>query len=200
MFEYLEMNFHHSEFMGGKNFSKEMVATADEHVWDFKVESNLEGVANLNWDNLGLGENDKELYLVDVSLQHIVNMRDLGSYSFDPKTSNQFKVYYGEDLRSKIKPTSVLLGSAYPNPSSGIVTIPFTLPENGSQYNVKLEVFDNFGKKVSTLVNKSLPPDFYNVQWDAIDGGLTAGLYVYKLVVAHDKGYEIQTKRIVLKN
>ncbi|MEZ4946733.1 MAG: FG-GAP-like repeat-containing protein [Cyclobacteriaceae bacterium] len=200
MFDYLEMNFHHSEYMGGKNFSKEIVATSDEHVWDFKIESNLEGAANLNWDNLSFGENGKELFLLDVDRQQIVDMKEVGSYTFDPKISNQFKVYFGENVRSKIKPTSVVLGSAYPNPSSGIVTIPFTLPENGSNYNVKLEVFDNLGKRVSTLVNKSLPPDFYSVEWNAIDGGLNAGLYVYKLVVSHDRGYESQTKRIVLKN
>jgi hypothetical protein len=154
----------------------------------------------LNWDNLSFGENGKELFLLDVDRQQIVDMKEVGSYTFDPKISNQFKVYFGENVRSKIKPTSVVLGSAYPNPSSGIVTIPFTLPENGSSYNVKLEVFDNLGKRVSTLVNKSLPPDFYSVEWNAIDGGLNAGLYVYKLVVSHDRGYESQTKRIVLKN
>lgn len=200
MFEYLEMNFPHPEYMGGKNFTKEMIATADEHVWDFKVESNLKGVATLNWDNLSLGENDKELYLVDVNLQNILNMRDLGSYSFDPKTSNQFKVYFGEDVRSKIKPTSVLLGSAYPNPSTGVTTIPFTLPDSEPLYNVRIEVYDNMGKRVSTLIDKNLSPDFYTVQWNANDTGLTAGLYVCKLIVAHQGGREIQTKKIVLKN
>ncbi len=197
MFEYLELNFAHPEYMGGKNFSKEMVGTSEEHVWEFNVASNLKGTAILGWDNQDLGESSKELYLMDVTKQQFVNMRETNSYAFQPNVSNQFKVYYGEDVKSKIKPTTILLGDAYPNPSSGEVTIPFTLPQKEPQYGVKVEVYDNMGRKVSTLLDKTLLPDFYTIKWNGNE--LRGGLYTYRLIVTDKSGVNIQAGKIVLK-
>lgn len=197
MFEYLELNFAHPEYMGGKNFSKEIVTTSGEHEWKFNVASNLKGTAILGWNNQDLGESSKELYLLDIARQQLVNMRETNSYAFQPNVSNEFKVYFGEDVRSKIKPTAILLGNAYPNPSSGIVTIPFTLPKKEPQYGVKIEVYDNMGRKVTTLLDKTLLPDFYTVQWNGNE--LTGGLYTYRLIVSDKSGIDIQAGKIVLK-
>lgn len=198
MFDYLEMNFHHPEYLDGKNFSKEIVTTAVDYVYEFNVASNLKGIANLEWDNQGFGENNIELYLFDVARQQIINMREINSYSFSSEISSQFQVYFGEDVRSRIKPTTILLGKAYPNPSNGLVTIPFTLPGKEPQYNVMIEVYDNMGRRISTIMNKRLPPDFYNVQWDASDSNFKAGLYTYRLIVSDKSGYDIQAGKIVL--
>ena len=197
MFDYLEINFPHPEYLGGKDFSKEMVATAEEHIWEFNVSSNLKGEATLSWDNLSFGESTKELYLLDIARQHLVNMREVNAYSFSPQASGKFTIYYGEDA-SKIKPTAIMLGHAYPNPSSGVVTIPFTLPQKEAQYGVRMEVYDNMGRKVSTLIDKTLTPDFYNIQWDA-NNSVKNGLYTYRLIVTGKAGLDVQTGKIVLK-
>ncbi|HEY5689966.1 MAG TPA: T9SS type A sorting domain-containing protein, partial [Cyclobacteriaceae bacterium] len=168
-----------------------------EHVWEFNIASNLKGTAILGWDNQDLGESSKELYLMDVTKQQFVNMRETNSYAFQPNVSNQFKVYYGEDVKSKIKPTTILLGDAYPNPTSGEVTIPFTLPQKEPQYGVKVEVYDNMGRKVSTLLDKTLLPDFYTIKWNGNE--LRGGLYTYRLIVTDKSGVNIQAGKIVLK-
>ena len=124
---YLEMNFSHPEH-SAKKFSRDVVPTQAEYTWDFSVDSNMEGTAEMTWDNTGFGENDKDLFLLDTQTQTLVNMREVQHFAFNPNESTRFKVFFGTNLKSKIKPSRVLLGKAYPNPSTGMTTIPFSLP------------------------------------------------------------------------
>jgi hypothetical protein len=120
-------------------------------------------------------------------------------YQFDPKESRDFKIYFGKNLMDKIKPTKVSLAKAYPNPTTGIAAINFTLPESNANYNVSLEVFDVMGNKVSTLVNGSLLGGFYNSEWDASLNTLSNGMYIYRLVVNSPLGSEAHAGKIILK-
>jgi len=61
-----------------------------------------------------------------------------------------------------------------------------------------MEVYDNMGRKVSTLIDKTLTPDFYNIQWDA-NNSVKNGLYTYRLIVTGKAGLDVQTGKIVLK-
>lgn len=66
----------------------------------------------------------------------------------------------------------------YPNPFSARTTIQFQTPSNAS---VSLEVFDQTGRKVSTLVNKKLPSGTHDVEFDG--RFLPCGIYFYQLKV-----------------
>ena len=196
--DFIEMSVPHPEhFM--KRFARDVVQTQEEYSWRFTVDVGGEGTAELTWDNETFGTNAKELYLLDEKLQKLVNMRERSTYSFDPRQSSQFKIYFGENLEKKIKPSQVVLGKAYPNPTTGSTNIAFTLPEQSSDYQVKLEVYDLMGKKVSTLLNGNLAPGFYTVEWDAAGQALTNGLYTYRLSVAGASGLEVHSDKIVLK-
>jgi len=190
--EFTEMNFKHPEHMV-KNFARDVVPVLSEHVWEFTVDTNMPGVATLKWDN-ETHPIDRDLYLYDESTQTPVNMKEVNSYAFDSNVSSKFKVYYGDDVLSKIKPTKVMLGAAYPNPTSAIATVPFSIPERGTSMSVRLEVFDMTGKRIGTLANGSFAPGFYNGQWEPQEG-LSAGLYFFRLVA----GDEVFTGKIALK-
>ena len=196
--DFLEMNFPHPENLA-KNLDRDIVPTQSEYTWDFSVDTNLKGLATLSWDNTAFGNGNKDLVLFDVTLQQLIDMRELNHYQFEPSESSGFKVYFGNNLVDKIKPSKVSLAKAYPNPTTGTAVINFTLPENNGKYNVNLDVFDILGNKVSTLVNTNLEAGFYNSEWDASLNNLSNGMYIYRLVVNSQKGTEAHAGKIVLR-
>ena len=197
-FDYLELSFDHPEHFIRK-FSHDVVPTQKEYTWEFSVSSNLIGPAELTWENNSLGDNDKDLFLLDIQTQTLVNMRETGRFAFNPSESGKFKIFFGSNIKSKIKPSRVLLGKAYPNPSTGMTTIPFSLPDQATGYQVSLEVYDMLGKKINTLINGTFNPGFYNSEWDASLGGLTSGVYTYRLAVTSSNGSEVQSGKIIIK-
>ncbi len=193
--EYAEMSFSHPEHFL-KNSTRDVVPTQSEYEWSFAIESNVKGEGEFTWDNTRFGFNTKELFMYDLQKGTLIDMRKQASYRFDPTKSTSFKVYYGEDLEKKIKPELITLGDAFPNPTKGEVTIPFTLPEIGSNYQVIVEVYDLLGRKTS-LLDKSLEPGFHSVQWEFGDGQ-NNGLYTYRIKVIGANRSEILNKKIIL--
>jgi hypothetical protein len=71
-------------------------------------------------------------------------------------------------------PTAYALRQSRPNPARGSATIAFDLPEDAE---VTLTVYDVSGRKVTTVVNETLPAG----EHEAEVPGLAPGVYVYKL-------------------
>jgi len=196
LFNSLEMNFKHPEFFA-KSFNRDIVPVQSDFVWEFSVESTLNGQSLMSWSKPV--HEDKELYLFDVSLQKPVNMLMVNRYSFNPKESNKFRIYYGENLESKIKPDYIFLGKAYPNPTGGVTSIPFSLPETNSSYQVKVEVYDMMGKKVATVAEGEFKPGFYTSEWNSSVSNAGEGLYIYQMVVSDQNRNELKSGKVVLR-
>jgi hypothetical protein len=84
--------------------------------------------------------------------------------------------------------------SIYPNPFNSTTIIRYGLPEAG---NVKIQVYDVLGRKVTTLINEPQTAGWHQVQWNAksthgID--VSSGIYFYRIEVG---GYS-QTKKMLL--
>ncbi len=78
----------------------------------------------------------------------------------------------------------------YPNPFNPSSTIQFGLPEVA---DVRLEVFNMLGQKVSVLVNnQKMPAGRYSVDFDA--SNLASGMYIYRL----QAGNIVFTKKMTL--
>lgn len=194
---YAEINFDHPEHFL-KASTRDIVTTVSEYDWTFSIDTNLAGTANLTWDNSDFGKNSKQLFLLDINQEILIDMRAQNSYSFDAKKSSSFKIYYGENLLSKIKPQTISLGDAYPNPTSnGKVTIPFTLPDSQSTYQVEMEVFNSMGQKVSTVISESLNPGFYSSQWEPSEY-LLGGVYIYRLKVVGKGNSSVISKKLIV--
>lgn len=175
--------------------SKDVVPTADEFEWDLTTNSSA-GTTVLSWENT-LIEGDKELMLFDVDNQILIDMRAQGSYSFVSNTeSKNFKVYFGVDLKNKIKPTSVSLGKPYPNPANSFSSIKYTLPESQSNFRTVLEVYNSTGKKITTLTNGDQAPGFYTAQWDVANS--QNGLYFYRLTVIENGQAHSLTEKVII--
>lgn len=196
LFEKQEIKFAHPEhFM--KNFARDVVPTQNEFEWVFHVDTEITADAELKWDNTSWGNNSNELYLLDVSRQVIIDMRTESQYIFDPSKSSTFKIYFGQDLKSKVKPEGIFLGNAFPNPSNKLVNIPFTV-SGSDNYKVRLEVYDMMGKKVTTLVDKELKSGYYSTTWDVEHTGSSNGLYTYRLLVNTNDKSEAYTNKVIV--
>ncbi len=179
--DYIEARFNHPEHFY-KKFARDVVTTQHEYTWEFEIETSLQERASIKWDNSTFGNGPKELYLYHIGTQTPVSMRDVADFSFDPASGNRFRIYYGEDVLSKIRPEKAFLGVAFPNPTSSTTTIPFSLPENNGTFAVRLEVFDMLGRKVATPLQSQLGPGFYKADWQASEGN-PGGMYIYKLTI-----------------
>lgn len=77
----------------------------------------------------------------------------------------------------------------YPNPFNPATTIEFALTD---QKDVKVEVYDRIGRKISTLVDDRLNRGFHTVQFDG--SGLASGVYFYRIVTDQS----VTTRKMVL--
>jgi hypothetical protein len=88
----------------------------------------------------------------------------------------------GTDIETSIPEESITqhnrfqLFQNYPNPFNPITEISFSLPMLS---NVKLEIFNIKGQKVTTLVNQHLSPGHYKYKWDGSE--VASGVYFYRL-------------------
>lgn len=195
LYEKQEIKFEHPEhFM--KYFARDIVPTQSEHQWQFTVDTEVAGTAELQWDNTLFGENTNELYLMDVARQVVIDMRTTNRITFDPEKSTMFKIYFGKNLRSKVKPEGVFLGKPFPNPTNTSATIGFTLPENSSAYQVQLEIYNSVGQRTEVLTNGNLQPGFYTSVWDIENN--KNGLYFYRLSVSANGVQKVLTEKIII--
>ncbi len=86
-------------------------------------------------------------------------------------------------------PAEYSLNQNYPNPFNPVTKIKFDIAING---NASLIIFDITGKEIATLVNESLQPGTYSVDWKASD--FPSGIYFYRL----QTGSFTDTKRMIL--
>ena len=101
----------------------------------------------------------------------------------DAGTKKLFTTSVASVLKNELELTN------YPNPFSAITTIQFQTPSNAA---VSLEVFDQTGKKVSTLINEMLPSGTHQAEFDG--RLLPGGMYFYKLKV----GESSTTRKMIL--
>jgi hypothetical protein len=88
-------------------------------------------------------------------------------------------------------PERISLDQNYPNPFNPLTKISFEISERS---NIELAVFDLLGNKIKTLLNESMEPGKYNVDFDG--SNLASGVYYYRL---KGEGNIISKKMILLK-
>ncbi len=192
-FDYAELSFPSKTDV--KNFiAKDMIPTQAEHIWDFTVDAS-DGVTELKWDNTSI-TGDKDLILFDLTQQKLIDMKEVGVYSFNSKQGNEFQIHFGNDLQGKIKPTKISLSRPYPNPTSTSATIGFTIPENKFSYQVQLEVYNSMGQRIAQLLNENFSPGFYTSVWETDNN--KNGLYIYRLTVVEKGVQKTLTERIII--
>jgi hypothetical protein len=195
--KYLEINFMHPEYFHPK-FTKDVVPTADNHTWDFTVESNqADQRSTLRWDNAYFG-NARQLVLLDLELQRVINMNQANEYVFNNASGkHRFRVFFGdaEFIARTVQPDQVAL-QAYPNPVGSSTQLAFALPPDWNQAQASIRVYNPLGQTVAELANGSLGAGFHHLPWQR--GSLPTGTYFCVLQLAHEGRTLRKTVKLVL--
>jgi photosystem II stability/assembly factor-like uncharacterized protein len=99
------------------------------------------------------------------------------------------KTTTGGDDNFSNEPASYSLNQNYPNPFNPVTNVEFGIPFQGI---VTLKVFDMLGKEIATLINSSLNPGQYEIQFNG--SNYASGVYFYRLTA----GEFTDTKRMML--
>ena len=108
---------------------------------------------------------------------NVPNWSDNGIYSI------------GELYEKQPIPELFVLNKAYPNPFNPTTTIGFGLPDRSE---VVVEIYNLYGKRVETLVNKSMQAGYKTVVWNA--NSYASGVYFVKMVA----GEYLKTQKLML--
>ncbi len=107
--------------------------------------------------------------------------------------SKSFDLYPMVSTSTSLESTGVKevfkLHQNYPNPFNPSTNISFTLRKSSF---VKVDVFDQLGRKVAGLVNAKKTAGFHSVQFDA--KALSTGVYIYRIISENF----VETKKMVL--
>ncbi len=96
--------------------------------------------------------------------------------------------------KDNLVPVAFMLSQNYPNPFNPTTKIVYSIPENGQVF---LEIYNNIGQKIRSLVNENQNSGRYTIEWDGMnDKGLkvTSGIYFYQL---RSNGF-IETKKMAI--
>ncbi len=111
------------------------------------------------------------------------------------KISDYYQEYFNpvitsiEENEQPGKEYTYSLGQNYPNPFNPSTTITFSIAE---REEVSLEVFDILGRRVATLINRTLPAGEHEVKFNAEN--LCSGVYFYNVRA----GEYINTRKMIL--
>ena len=189
--EYLEVKF--SKSYARMTFTKDVVPTADNYVWQFAVESNLnDDQTTISWDTKYFGD-EKMIYLIDLATLRIVNMSTTNHFDFNKSVSKNFKVVFGDAafVKDELNPSRAVLFDPYPNPArSERVSIEYAMPESVQSTGAAIEIFNSMGQRISseTLPNQ---PGYGVWHWESKEQ--LAGTYFVKFKV----GNQVLVKKLV---
>lgn len=151
-----------------------------------KVTSN----GGVNWYQTSIQNGSTNFSLNSVCLQNNKKGFIAGNYGIILKANGFFSPIIGiQNNSSNLQ--SFSLSQNYPNPFNPVTNIKFNIPKSGF---VKITVFDMLGREVTSIVNESMQPGSYNVDWDA--SNYSSGVYFYKL---ETEGFVESKKMVLLK-
>jgi hypothetical protein len=99
---------------------------------------------------------------------------------------------------TEISHAPVVFFGASPNPSNGITTLRFSLP---NQANVRLNIYDARGRLVRRLSDEFRTAGEHVVRWDGRDGqgrSVSAGIYFGRLIVSDPSLQDVQARKIIV--
>jgi hypothetical protein len=99
--------------------------------------------------------------------------------------------FEGGEIQAAAIPEVFFLGSPYPNPFNPTAQLQFGLPQPAQ---VRIEVYNILGSRVTTLVNKPMQAGYHSVAWHA--QGIASGLYLIQMKAG---GFVYTQKALLVK-
>ena len=114
-----------------------------------------------------------------------------GAVEIETNDARSFTVRVPVALTVVRRPATLVVGPSYPNPASGMVTIPLELPDDAG--DVDAVVFDARGREVAVVGDGLfLPVGYPELRWDA--SAAPAGLYIVRVTTSTEQ----QATRVIV--
>lgn len=117
----------------------------------------------------------------DSTYYYMVTALDDGESPNESPYSNEVSITLVGVSAIHKKPHSLTLYQNYPNPFNLVTKLRYALPEESQ---VKLEIYNISGQKVTTLVNEKQKAGYHTIHWNGQDHSskkVASGIYFYKL-------------------
>ena len=161
--------------LGADNKSQDEIVIVEPKRGTASLDADKDGMPD-DWENangLNPGIDDSS---GDIDGDGYTNIEDYINSFFESNVT-------GIDIIDSKMPVEFILFQNYPNPFNPVTKIKFAIPFVGVQHaeplQTRLEIFDILGRKIQTLLNGSLPPGTYEIDFKG--GNLSSGIYFYKL-------------------
>ncbi len=172
---------------------------ADENV--FIDQEN--GILNIGWFSRDGIDVDAEASIAQIKVKVLAEIAD-GTELFELNTNTEIADITANPIEIELKAVAVttdkgmldatdLTSANYPNPFNDVTTIEYTLPENGT---VTIEVYNNTGIRVATLVNEAQESGVQAVKFNA--NSVEAGMYYYHITVKGESNDYSAVKRMIV--
>ena len=188
----------HTKTGDRNSYSKDIVPSAENHVWEFSVEgSGSDNTMTFTWANTYFGNGGQELFLWDMAQQRGVNMRQENQYAFNKSKSKNFRVAFGsaDFVKANTEITDFMVYEAWPNPATenDDVMIAFSIPETLNNTTVNIGVVDMMGRRVWG-VESLFASGYHEMKWRRAQQE-TKGMYV----VSVRMGHTVKQLKVILK-
>jgi hypothetical protein len=176
-------------------------ALGEGQVWDFEVSNPRKSEGRLDFSGIENIPEDYQVLLVNALNNVPIDIRKRNSYLYETVSQTmQFKLIVGSEKFiqqeiSNLIPESFELVQNFPNPFNNSTSISIKLPYESL---LRLDVYDQLGKQIKTLVDARYPSGVHTVRWDATDNQakpVASGVYFYRLM---SDGKLLQTKKMIM--
>ncbi len=189
-----------SLFFSYNNELIEVIGTNYES--DYVFINNEEGILNIGWfseDGIDIAAEE------NIAQIRIRVLSDLpaGTELFSLNANTELADLTANPIEIELKTIGVnttgvsdftdLTANNYPNPFNDVTTISYTLPENGT---VKVDVFNNAGMLVKTLVEEYQESGVQNIEFSANE--VNSGIYFYHITVRGETKTYSAVKRMIV--
>lgn len=195
--DYLELN-HPRRFLNIP-YTKDVVPTAENYTWKFAVETSLPEQTEMTWDNSYFQASTKSIFLVDVTSNSVIDMKQLNRYAFSGG-NREFKLVYGTDsyVNEVLGGERLRINTIFPVPSSSKITIGFTVPESRTSGVVRVKVLNTLGQVVRVVYDGELGHGYHEMEWQGDDqAGARVAQGVFMVQVT--SGSYADTRQVIMK-
>ncbi len=197
----IELNYFYAKVSTNNEIILNWSTATEINNYGFEVERSVRRISGSlsKWEKIGFVEgagnrNSPKDYVFEdkVPIAGIVKYR-LKQIDYDGSYS------YSNEVEVEIKsPKEYVVEQNYPNPFNPSTKISYTLPDLSK---VRLELYDLTGRLVKVLIDELKESGFYEYDLNALNLGLTTGIYFYRFVARSEKGniYNKVNKMVYLR-
>lgn len=206
---YVSVSFPHAEWQqpAGSFCTDFRANDGEDQVWKLEVATNqTHSNVRVRFDFLGDVPAGAKVYVIDEALGAVQDLRANPEYTFrsgsQPVQKRLKLVVGGQEFAAKeagsiaLVPAKFEVLPNYPNPFNPETSIRYNLSQSAP---VRVEIFDQLGRRVRTLVNGEMQQAGYQSKlWDGRDDAgrvVATGIYLYKVTA----GKESIAKKMLLQ-